>query len=67
MNREPFIPPLFIMPMPLNEFGEGPETDFQKIVELKWEIWDQLNRTVSCHDTKEEAEKHLEIIGINNG
>lgn len=37
---------LFVMPMPLNADGNGPEMDPEKVVSTNYEVWDDDNDTV---------------------
>ena len=37
-----FSPPFYVIPMPFNALGGGPEMDSAKVVGVSWEIWDDL-------------------------
>lgn len=39
-------PPFFVVEMPLNAEGHGPEMDPTKVAGVDWEVWDQLNLAV---------------------
>lgn len=55
-------PPFYVVPMPINAEGHGPEMDQTKVVKTEYEIWDQLYMTYFICDTKSQAEsKCLEL------
>lgn len=61
MNR--YEPPYMVVPMPINKNGGGgPETDEDKVVSIKYQIWDIANQTVSEHDTELEAKIALDKL-----
>jgi len=45
----------FVIPIPLNKEGKGPEMDPKKVVETDWEIWDEELVCISSHPTEEVA------------
>ncbi len=46
-----FKPPFFVMAMPINERGAGPEMEPEFVAEVLWQVWDQANTTVCwSHD-----------------
>lgn len=38
--------PFFVIDMPFNAEGHGPEMDPAKVAGIAWEVWDTLNLTV---------------------
>jgi len=43
--------PVYVVTMPLNADGEGPEMDETKVINTQYEIWDQLMLAVCvCYD-----------------
>lgn len=46
----------FLISMPMNEKGEGPETNPSLIKFFQYQIWDENNTTISIHRTLEEAQ-----------
>jgi hypothetical protein len=56
-------PPFYVIEMPFNERGQGPETDPAKVVAISWEVWDQLFLTVCS--TGDEATARLIAQRLN--
>lgn len=52
----------FVVRMPLNRDGEGPEMDEDKVVEVIYEVWDDAFQHVSSYSTEEEASHHCNIL-----
>jgi hypothetical protein len=55
-------PPYFVIKMPLNAEGKGPECDPAKVVKNTWEIWDSCNMAVSVHETSYDAWRALKKL-----
>lgn len=53
--KKHWTPPFIVVPMPINDTGEGPEMDPTLVQETKWEVWDSNFRTVSVHDNRRDA------------
>lgn len=48
----------FVVPMPLNKEGQGPETNPELITKVVFEVWDVYTfETESEHQSQEEADK----------
>lgn len=52
----------FIIEMPVNEDGNGPEMDPDKVVKIYYEIWDENYLTHGSYDSREEAEDAMETF-----
>jgi hypothetical protein len=57
------LPPFYVVPMPLNEQGHGPETDPAEVVVTTWEVWDCL--TLAVCTTSDEAIARLIAQRLN--
>jgi hypothetical protein len=47
--------PFFVVPIPFNAAGHGPEMDPAEVVGTAWEIWDGLNLALATASTEEIA------------
>lgn len=56
MSAKEYIPPFSVLPMPLNEKGEGPETNEALVVTTLYEVWDRANQTVHSFNEQKEAD-----------
>ena len=50
---------LYVVPMPLNKEGQGPEMDNTKIWDMNFEVWDDLCLAHATFKTREEAENYI--------
>lgn len=57
-----FVPPFFVVDIPLDKHGKGPETDPAKVESIEYQIWDSCNITVSAWKTMSEAGAALLLI-----
>ena len=48
-------PPFFVMPLPYNERGEGPEMDVSRVVGVHYEVWDNFILSYASFDNPEMA------------
>lgn len=53
---------LFIIEMPVNAEGLGPEMNSNLVTHIYWEVWDQDFNTVAVFNTKTEAQEYLKNI-----
>lgn len=56
-------PPFFVVAMPLNAEGHGPEMQPDMVVVTTWEVWDSLNLAVCT--TSDEAVARLIAQRLN--
>jgi len=49
------LPPFYVVEMPFNAAGHGPEMDPAEVVGTAWEIWDGLNLALATANTEEIA------------
>jgi len=42
-STDELYPPFFVVEVPINAAGQGPEMDPAKEVGVCWEVWDSLN------------------------
>ena len=65
------VPPYFVIDMPLNEAGEGPEMDQSLVRQVVYQIWDSNNVTVKMFKSPRKAQsicnKMNESAGYKNG
>ena len=54
----------FVVPMPIDSQGRGPETDSKLIVGYVWQVWNLENETVGEYPTKTKA--YEEARKMNN-
>lgn len=54
---------LFVVEMPFNEDGNGPEMDTDKIVSIDYQVWDIDYICRGSFDTRQEAEAYAEAHG----
>jgi hypothetical protein len=61
MDRDPQdgCPPFYVMPMPYNATGCGPECNPKFVVGTDYEIWDQLCLEYGSFPNQQDAEKHV--------
>jgi len=52
----------FVIDMPVNSNGDGPEMDKEKITKIYWQIWDENFQFISAYETKEEADYQCSIM-----
>lgn len=45
----------FIIEMPVNKEGKGPEMDDRKVVATYWEVWNEINECVSRQTSRAAA------------
>lgn len=57
-----YCKPFFVIPMPLNKDGEGPETNIEKILTTVYEVWDAQNIIVAVYDNEDDANEYAELI-----
>lgn len=57
-----FLSKYFIVPIPVNADGDGPEMDPEKVTSIVYEIWDEDFITVFTTTSKEEAQKECDIL-----
>lgn len=62
IDKRTFVAPFCIIPMPLNKYGEGPETNPRKVVQTIYAVWDGTNHTVSEHPSELEAQQTLQEL-----
>lgn len=55
---------MYIIPMPINKDGEGPEMDENKVVKILYEVWDYDFITLAQFETEEEAEEYVSSHGF---
>jgi len=65
MKKHEIIGDCFIVPMPLNANGEGPETNNKLIVKETWQIWDESFATIADFSSLKSTEDALELIKIS--
>lgn len=54
--------PLFIMPMPINEKGQGPEMNPDLVYITNYEIWDSAFQVIAIENTEEKAKERIEKL-----
>lgn len=57
---------VFVIPMPLNREGNGPEMDPNLIWEVRWQVWD--SDTFEClaeYPSQEEAVYQAELLNAS--
>ena len=60
------VPPYFLIPMPINNLGNGPETNEQLKIWTLWEVWDQVHQTLGVFLFRKEAEEYLIQLNAYN-
>lgn len=55
--------PLYmVLPMPINENGQGPEMDTTKVVKTVYQVWDENCVTVAEFDNEADAVRRCEEL-----
>lgn len=52
----------FVVDMPLNAEGNGPEMNPSLVTEVLWEIWDETFQLIASYATKTEADHQCIIL-----
>lgn len=59
-----YIGPFYVVTMPVNKEGHGPEMDESKVVVTYYEVWDQSFLSVGSFTTRDRA---FAICNVLNG
>lgn len=51
---------LYVIPIPYNILGDGPETQWDKIEGVDFEVWDELFASHATFKTRLEAERWIQ-------
>lgn len=57
----------FVIEMPVNAAGQGPELDPPAVADVVWEVWDDNNVTVSVHNSAAEAQAAADRLNVLAG
>lgn len=50
--------PLFVVPIPIDADGRGPECDKTKVVAIVYQVWDQWTQQIKEFDNELEATRY---------